>query len=198
MERTAATGDWGLLLQSVWTHVSSSHVDLLEQKKVFTYEKSWTPTGLTNMAEKSGNFKNGCRLTYDVFTGCLTLKLDVKNTSRPHPHPLPQPWFQTLSPGKKERVRDQGCASPKNAFWDFVHANNYQQLGKYKKRLLNQWQLHFKWSKVVLCNFLIKLNKTDRTSENKGTILEESTWNKSSTIYLRDLQTSNGRLQGLQ
>lgn len=88
MERTAATGDWGLLLQSVWTHVSSSHVDLLEQKKVFTYEKSWTPTGLTNMAEKSGNFKNGCRLTYDVFTGCLTLKLDVKNTSRPHPHPL--------------------------------------------------------------------------------------------------------------
>lgn len=198
MERTAATGDWGLLLQSVWTHVSSSHVDLLEQKKVFTYEKSWTPTGLTNMAEKSGNFKNGCRLTYDVFTGCLTLKLDVKNTSRPHPHPPPQPWFQTLSPGKKERVRDQGCASPKNAFWDFVHANNYQQLGKYKKRLLNQWQLHFKWSKVVLCNFLIKLNKTDRTSENKGTILEESTWNKSSTIYLRDLQTSNGRLQGLQ
>lgn len=198
MERTAATGDWGLLLQSVRTHVSSSHVDLLEQKKVFTYEKSWTPTGLTNMAEKSGNFKNGCRLTYDVFTGCLTLKLDVKNTSRPHPHPPPQPWFQTLSPGKKERVRDQGCASPKNAFWDFVHANNYQQLGKYKKRLLNQWQLHFKWSKVVLCNFLIKLNKTDRTSENKGTILQKSTWNKSSTIYLRDLQTSNGRLQGLQ
>lgn len=139
-----------------------------------------------------------CVLTYDVFTGCLTLKLDVKNTSRPHPHPPPQPWFQTLSPGKKERVRDQGCASPKNAFWDFVHANNCQQLRKYKKHLLNQWQLHFKWSKVLLCNFLIKLNKTDRTSENKGTILEENTWNKSSTIYLRDLQTSNGRLQGLQ
>ena len=43
VERTAATRDWRLLLQSVCTRVSSSHVDLLEQKKVFTKEKSWEP-----------------------------------------------------------------------------------------------------------------------------------------------------------
>lgn len=152
------------------------------------------------MAEKSGNFKKGCRRDLCADLRCIHGLLDLETWCKEHvpspPPPPPQPWFQTLSPGKKERVRDQGCASPKNAFWDFVHANNCQQLRKYKKRLLNQWQLHFTF--ILLCNFLIKLNKTDRTSENKGTILEESTWNKSSTIYLRDLQTSNGRLQGLQ
>ena len=41
---------------SVCTHVSSSHANLLEQKKVFTYEKNSTPTGLVwfnNMAADS-------------------------------------------------------------------------------------------------------------------------------------------------
>ena len=31
---------------SVFTHVSSSHADLLKQKNVFTIEKNSTPTGL--------------------------------------------------------------------------------------------------------------------------------------------------------
>ena len=43
-------------LSGVLTHVASSHANLLEEKKVFTQEKSSTPTGLvwdTNMAAVS-------------------------------------------------------------------------------------------------------------------------------------------------
>lgn len=137
-----------------------------------------------------------CVLTYDVFTGCSTLKLDVKNTSRPHPHPLHNLDSRLSLQAKRRESGIKDALPPKMLSGILCMQTTANKLGKYKKRLLNQWQLHFTF--ILLCNFLIKLNKTDRTSENKGTILEESTWNKSSTIYLRDLQTSNGRLQGLQ
>ena len=49
VEKTAVTGDWGMLLQRVCTYVSSSHTNLLEQK-VFTKEELKSPTGLANTA----------------------------------------------------------------------------------------------------------------------------------------------------
>ena len=35
-----------LLQQSVFPHVASIYANLLEQKKAFAWEKSWTPTRL--------------------------------------------------------------------------------------------------------------------------------------------------------
>ena len=69
-------------VESVFTHLSGSYANLLEQKKVFTYEKGWTCTGLiwkTNMADVSlfwntniADMVTSCENT--LFTICTSLR----------------------------------------------------------------------------------------------------------------------------
>ena len=81
-------------VESVFTHLSGSYANLLEQKKVFTYEKGWTCTGLiwkTNMAAVSlfwntniADMVTSCEKT--LFTICTSLRKKTDIWRRYH-------WF---------------------------------------------------------------------------------------------------------